>query len=89
MNPVLDRLLEKTRDLKVRAGARAVWDESEHHYSQWKGGAILATADAEGRVTPSMGSVQLRSRVFQLQGSSTPVLAFADAAGRVCPHCDG
>ncbi len=45
--------------------------------------AILATADADGRVTPSTLRQDARSRVLQPKDSPTPILAFADAAGRV------
>ncbi len=52
------------------------------------GSEILATADANGRVTPSTALVQPRSRVFRPSRSPTPILAFADAAGRVYAEWD-
>ena len=50
--------------------------------------AILATADAEGHVTPSTLSEAVRSRVFRPSRSPTPVLALADAVGHVYAEWD-
>ena len=50
--------------------------------------SLLANADAAGRVTPSTGSVQPRSRVSAPVNGLGTVLAFADAAGHVYAEWD-